>query len=275
MAIHVEGVEGSVTALNMARIFRRTIQAGDRECFVASGGTGTAGAARAVTITACETYQVGTIATSDASTTVTLAANTSGNPRNDLICMQVDLRLTEDTAGSIVVVQGTTTTATATDPKPKQDDQGIWQTPIRRAQLASGQATAVISAPTAPAPVAAPTTAFITLAGGWAADAALPLQVERDASGTVHLTGRTTRTGGPIAIGDTAATFADAVIIPTGFRPKRQVAILFASDISTTAPDEHLMLIGANGTASIRPIQGSLATNDVIRPLGASWITEV
>lgn len=274
MAITVVGVAGSMGVSGWVQLGE---DLGDAKTGtqVMTGLAVSATTGRTVSVAAGRSLQAGTNLINTAAVTVTLAANASGNPRNDLVVAQVNLAGTNTTAGSIAIVQGAAA-ASPVDPALTQNISGIWQTPLARVRVANGAATITSSNITDLRPgviqVVTPEISAVSFAGTWSMAVSPSLQVRRVGQ-VVEFSGRATRTGGAVAVGE-SATFGDVAFIPAGFRPTRQVAIMATGDLSST-PDIHQMIINTDGTGALYPLVGNLATNDTIRITSGIWLTEV
>lgn len=130
MAITVTGVEGSMEVPEWSQIGDDMAPAVVKDGLQVSVVTGT----RLVSVAVGRSYQAGSNAFVTAAQQLTLAANTSGKPRIDLVCLQVDFSGTETTAGTLVVLQGVPLT-NPIPPTPTQDAGGIWQTPLPNGQV--------------------------------------------------------------------------------------------------------------------------------------------
>ncbi len=172
MAINVFGVVGTIDDGHWAKLLQdlgdggagMTVPAG----LEVSAATGT----RLVSVTAGRSVQAGTWAQLDAPATVALAANASGNPRIDVVCLQVDwaaataaynatggdlsakAAAARAAAGSLIAVQG----AAGTNPviPVLTQNAGVrWQTPLAMVRVpgGAGQLAAAAVSRSRPLPV--------------------------------------------------------------------------------------------------------------------------
>lgn len=135
MAITVVGFDGSVTEAQWAKLLRALGQ-GAGEQVVTSGYTVTVGAGtRAVDVSSGEAYAAGVLATNDAAVTVTLAANSSGVTRHDLVVLELNWSTNTATVKAL--------TGSAVAPTLTQTPGTLWQIPLAEVLVPNG-ATAII-----------------------------------------------------------------------------------------------------------------------------------
>lgn len=273
MAISVIGVNGSMGVVEWSILSERMMDA-KQSCEVVSGlGVSAASGTRALSVAAGESVQAGTRALSDAAVTKTLAANTSGQTRIDLVCMQVDwfngtTANTSGTAGDIVVLQGKPA-ANPIAPAVTQDAGNLWQTPLAQVQVANGASTftSVYLTDVRPISSGGYTSATLAPPGAWNVPAASAWTVER-VGGTAFMGGRFSLTsGGPLAAGY-QTTFGDAALVPPGFRPaKNRDTAVFSN---TTGVVKGLLIVLTDGTCQFT-VGSSVATGDILRVADVSW----
>lgn len=107
---------------------------------VASGFTATAkpSSTRTLTLTGGTAYGAGAWVTMDTSTDVTFAANTSGQPRVDLVCLRVDFNADPGSQATAPVVKQGTPNASPNTPSLTRTPGGIYEIPLWRVPIANG-----------------------------------------------------------------------------------------------------------------------------------------
>lgn len=136
MTISCVGFDGSVTEAQWAKLLRAMGQ-GAGEQVVTSGysvsvGVGT----RAVEVSSGEAFAAGVLATNDAAVTVTLAANSSGVTRHDLVVLEINWATNAATVKAI--------TGSSVKPNVTQTAGTLWQVPLAEVLVPNG--ATVISA---------------------------------------------------------------------------------------------------------------------------------
>lgn len=138
MAITLYGVDPSIDELRWAQLHALATDTRVNGLAVtASGGT------RGLSIGTGEAYAAGVYAISNATGTVTLATNTSGQARIDYVVLQIDWTLTQTTGGTLTSVTGTPA-ATPVAPNLTQTAGVKWQIPLARVTVGSDNATLTI-----------------------------------------------------------------------------------------------------------------------------------
>lgn len=268
MAIKVYGVPASIDAGHWAQLMQDLGDA-DAGMTVPSGLTATVSGSN-LSVTAGRSLQAGTLAISDVVATVPVTANTKGNPRIDLLCMQVDWSGTTDTAGSFVVVQGAAAASPAV-PAVIQTPGVLWQTPLFQYTVAASASVASSLLDVRPRRDVGAYRAA-TIGGTWVNDGSQPLSVARR-NHVTYLTGRFRSNGTVVAVGG-SVNFAGVQMVPTGYRPSHAQYIPCTTDLGTSNPRSALLVIDTDGSAVIWPISGPITGNDLYRVASTSWLTE-
>lgn len=278
MTISVIGVAGSMDTTGFSQVMRRATTTGGRAAYVPTGlAVSTAAGTRTVSVSAGESFQAGTLFTSSATETRTLTANTSTNPRIDVIVAEVDWVLSGglpsdfSNAGDLKVIAGTPA-ASPSPPALTQTPGSLWRTPLAYVRVAAG-ATTISAANITDVRPGANDGAFVacSIQGGWI-QGSPQLGVIRKGD-VVELAGRIQLTGGAQGVGD-SAFFGSVPIIPAGYRPLRTAAVAMATSDNAAAMSLHRLLILDDGTCTCNTLLGTLPTNGSLRVQTTHWLGE-
>lgn len=281
MTITVIGVAGSMDVTEFSRLMRRAGDALTSEEVATGLQVSVATGTRVVSVSAGESVQAGTLLTSDAAQTVTLAANTSGLSRVDLIIAEIrwtnnGTATNETNAGNIVALTGTpAANPVAPNLTSASRNPGvIWRVPLAKVTVTNGAgqlaAGNVADARPLHSNIGSGTSVTIAPPGAWSVPGASPWQVQRY-DNTVYMSGRLTRTTADIAQG-VEAVFGGAQLIPTGYRPNIVVSAAAMPDSGNNILGHFTIL--TDGTVTYSQNFGSFPANGTLRVVNTSWRTD-
>ena len=215
----------------------------------------------------------------DAAQTLSLAANSSGLPRIDLICAEIawsrsGAATNSATAGALVAVTGTPNANPVAPslPTSAKSPGVLWRTALATVPVPNGATTALlVPRDVRPLDNDSTTSSSATIAppGAWSVPTASPWIVERFGD-DVFMSGRLTRTTADITAG-TEATFSGTQLIPTGYRPSRVVSAVLLPDSGSSILGH--MTILTDGTVTYSQNLGTFPANGTLRIANTHWKT--
>lgn len=263
MAITVWGVDSEFELTYAAKQQRAQSLAAPREDGVLSGFVvSVATGSRLVSVSAGEAVAPFVLIESDAAETVTLDANTSGNPRTDVIVLEVNWSGSSTTAGDVKYVKGTPGTSPVA-PTLTRDAGSVWQIPLAEVRVVNGAAQLVAGNLTNLYPQVDTGYIALSLPGSYS-QTAQPLAARRT-GGRVEFGGGFRRAGAAnVAVG----TVVTLGTLPEPFWPSRTVQV----DTSVNGSSNGISVtIGTDGVVVYTPNNAAVVTNDLIR-VHTTWI---